>query len=79
MDSYFQGFGKEPLNPQESIRERTHLVTIYLKDEFFLIRIILKSTFFKILRECNMTNESQIHDIRGNIFQGNALRPSHRN
>ena len=30
LDSYFHTFGEEPLNSQESIREKTHLVTIHL-------------------------------------------------
>ena len=32
------------------------------------------SVIFKISRENNLTNESQIHDIHGNIFRGNAYK-----
>ena len=32
LDSYFHGFSEEPVNPQESIREKTHLVTIHLQE-----------------------------------------------
>ena len=30
--SYFHGLGKDPLNTQESIREKTHLVRIHLQE-----------------------------------------------
>ena len=30
--SYFHGFVEEPRNPQESTREKTHLVKIYLQE-----------------------------------------------
>ena len=30
--SYFDVFGEEPLNPQESIREKTHLIRIHLQE-----------------------------------------------
>ena len=30
---------------------------------------VLVSIIIKILRECNITNESQIHNIHENIFQ----------
>ena len=36
--SYFHGFGQEPLNPQESISEKTHLVTIQLKRSIFIFQ-----------------------------------------
>ena len=39
----------------------------HLADLNFLVSII-----FKVSRENNLTNESQIQDIRGNIFRGNA-------
>ena len=32
LDSCFHGLREEPLNPQESIREKTHLVTIPLQE-----------------------------------------------
>ena len=32
LDSYFHGFGVEPLNPQELIREKTYLVTKHLQE-----------------------------------------------
>ena len=35
---------------------------------------VLVSIIIKISRECNSNNESQIHNICENIFQGNALR-----
>ena len=31
LDSYFHRFGEGPLNPQESIHEKTYLVTIHLQ------------------------------------------------
>ena len=67
--SYFPGFGEEPLNPQESIREKTHLVRIHFQEwiliyqdnfEYFAEINIIVSIIFKILRDCNLTNESQI-------------------
>ena len=47
MDSYFHGFGEEPLNPQESIHEKIHLVTTHLQEWIFKLNfwIILKLTF----------------------------------
>ena len=33
---------------------------------------VLASIIFKISRENKLSNESQIHDIHGNIFPGNA-------
>ena len=40
---------------------------------------VLVSVIFKIAREFNLTDKSQIHDIHENAFQGNALRPFHKN
>ena len=40
---------------------------------------VLASIIFKISRECKLTNESQIRNIRENIFQENALWPLQRN
>ena len=40
---------------------------------------VLVSIIIKILRECNITNESQIHNIHENIFQVNASRLLYRN
>ena len=86
--SYFHGFGKEQLNPQESIREKNHLVRIHLQEwifiyqddfEYFTEINVHVSIFFKISREFNLTNERQIHNICENIFQGGTLRPLHRN
>ena len=53
-------------------------------DKFSPIRIILKLTFSfqsfsEISRECNFSNESQIHHICENAFQGIALRSLHKN
>ena len=62
--SYFHRFGEEPLNPQESILEKTHLVRIYLQElifiyqdnfEYFAEINVLVSVIFKISRECNLT------------------------
>ena len=84
----FHGFGEEPLNPQETIREKTHLVRIHLQEwiliyadnfEYFAEIKVLVSIIFKISRECNLTNESQIHNICENIFQGDTLRSLHGN
>ena len=74
MDSYFHGFGEEPLNPQESINEKIHLVTIHLQEWIFKLNFNFKinalvSIIFKISRECNLTNKSQIHDIREIFFR----------
>ena len=86
--SCFHGFGEEPLDPQESIREKTRLVRIHLQEwiliyqdnfEYFAEINVIVSIIFKILRECNLTNESQIYDICKNIFQGDTLRPLYRN
>ena len=79
--SYFHRFGKEPFNLQESVCEKMHLATIRLQeliaiyqDNFeYLVEIsILASIIIKILRECNLTIKSQIHNIHENIFQGNT-------
>ena len=84
----FHGFGEEPLNLQETMREKTHLVRIHLQEwiliyqdnfEYFAEINVLVSIIFKISRECNLTNESQIHNICENIFQGDTLRSLHRN
>ena len=40
---------------------------------------VLVSVIFKNSRECNLTNESQIHNISENIFQGDTLRSLHWN
>ena len=86
--SYFHGFGEEPLNPQESIREKTHLVRIHLQEwiliyqdnfEYFAEINVLVSIIFKISREFNLANKSQIHNICENIFQGDTLRSLYRN
>ena len=86
--SYFHGFGEEPLNPQESIREKTHLVRIHLQEwiliyqdnfEYFAEINVIVSIIFKILRECNLTNKSQIYNIYENIFQGDTSRTLYRN
>ena len=86
--SCFHGFGEEPLNPQEIIREKTHLVKIYLQEwiliyqdnfEYFAEINVLVSIVFKMSRECNLTNESQIYNICENIFQGDTLRSLQRN
>ena len=74
---------ERPLNPQKSIREKTHLVMIHLQERIFTYQDnfeinVLVSIIFKISRKCNLTNENQIHNIRENIFQGNVLRPLHR-
>ena len=59
-----------------------HLVTIHLQewigiyqDNFeHLAEInVLVSIIIKISRECDLTNESQIHNIREHVFHGNAL------
>ena len=76
--------GEEPLNPQESIREKTHIVTIPLPEWVFIYQEnfeinVLVSIVFNISRERNLTNESQIHDTLKNIFQEDTLRPLHRN
>ena len=74
--SYFHGFAEEPLNPQESIREKTHLVTTYFQEwifiyqdnfEYFAEINVLVSIIFKISRKYDLTNESQIHNICENI------------
>ena len=79
----FHVFGKEPLNPQESILEKTHLVWIHFQESVFIYQdnfeLLIKvnvpvSIIFKISRECNLTNERQIRHIRENIFQESALR-----
>ena len=86
--SYFHGFGEEPLNYQETILEKAHLVRIHLKEliliyqdnfEYFAEINVIVSIIFKILREYNLSNESQICNISENIFQGATLRPLHRN
>ena len=84
LDSYFHGFGKEPLNAQELMREKTHPVMIHLEEWIFTCQDdfeinALVSIVFKISRECDLTSEGQIHDICENIFQGNGLRLLHRN
>ena len=65
--SCFHGFDEEPFNPQETIREKTRLVRIYLQEwilfyqdnfEYFAGINVLVSVIFKISRECNLTNES---------------------
>ena len=85
--SYFHGFDEEPLNPQKSICEKTHLVRIHSQEwiftyqdnfEYFAEINVLVSIFFKNSRECNFTNESQIQNICKNIFQGDTLRPLRR-
>ena len=53
--SYFHGFGQEPLNPQESISEKTHLVTIQLKRSIFIFQDnfeinVFVSSVFKVSR-----------------------------
>ena len=47
--------------------------------EYFAEINVLVSIIIKISREFNLTNESQIHNICKNIFQGNILMPLHRN
>ena len=56
------------------------LVLIYQDsfENFAEINVIV-SIIFKILREYNLSNESQIYNISENIFQGDTLRPLHRN
>ena len=75
--SYVHGYGEELLNPKESICEKTHLVRIHLQEwiliyqenfEYFAKINVLVWIIFKISRECNLTNESQIHGICENIF-----------
>ena len=39
--SYFHVFAREPINTQESLCEKNHLVTIYLLEKIFIFRIIL--------------------------------------
>ena len=80
--SYFRGFGEELSNPEEEPkREKTHLVRIHLQEwifiyqdniEYFAEINVLISVIPKISRECNMTNERQIHNICENIFQGDT-------
>ena len=87
LDSYFYRFGVEPLDLQESIREKIDLVTIHLQEWIFTYQDnfeinVLVSVIFKISRECNLTDEIQIHNIRENRFngiQGIALGPLHKN
>ena len=76
--SYFRGFVEETFNSQESIYEKILLVAIHLQEWLFISQYnfeylteinVLVSIFFKISRECNLTNESQIHNIRENIFR----------
>ena len=83
LDSYFHGFWVELLNPQESIREKTYLATIHLQEWIFTYQDdfeinVLVSVIFKISRECNLTDESQIQDIHENGFQS-LLRSLHKN
>ena len=40
--------------------------------EYFAEINVLVSVISKISRECNMTNERQIHNISENIFQGDT-------
>ena len=40
--------------------------------EYFAEINVLVSVISKISRECNMTNERQIHNICENIFQGDT-------
>ena len=49
-------------------------INFYYQDNFEHLADlnVLVSIIFKISRENNLTNESQIYDIRGNIFRGNA-------
>ena len=49
--SYFYGFGVESLNPQESIREKTHLVRIHLQ-EWILIDQVNFEYFCGTRRSC---------------------------
>ena len=86
--SYFHVFGEEPFNLQESICEKIHLTTIHLQEgiviyhnnfEYLAEINVLVSITIKISRELSLTNESQIHNIRENIFWGNAFRPLYRN
>ena len=86
--SYFHGLDEELLNPQEFIREKTHLVATYFQElifiyqdnfEYFAEINVLLSIIFKISGEYNLTNESQIHNICENIFQGETLMLLHRN
>ena len=79
--SYFHGFGEEPFNLQKSVCEEINLATIHLqewiaffRDNFEYLTEIndLISIIIKISRECNLTNESQILNIRENIFQGKS-------
>ena len=87
MDSYFYRFGVEPLDLQESIREKIDLGTIHLQELIFTYQDnfeinVLVSVIFKISRECNLTDEIQIHNIRENRFkgiQGIASGPLHKN
>ena len=47
-------------------------IVIYQDNFEYLAAInVLVSGIIKISREFNLTNESQIHNIRENIFQGN--------
>ena len=85
--SYFHGFGEKAFNLQESVCEKICLATMHLQERILFIRIILNmaeiyvfiSIIIKISRECNLSNESLIHNIRENIFQGNVLRSLYRN
>ena len=51
MDSYFYRFEEESLDPKESIREKTHLVTIHLHEwiftyqDNFKINVLVSVTF----------------------------------
>ena len=76
--SYFHGIGDEPRNRQESIRKKASLVRIHLQERIFIYQDnfeylagvkILVSIIFKISRECNLTNESQIHNSRKIFFR----------
>ena len=81
VDSYFFSylrFGEEPFNLQESLCEKIHFATIHLQEwlviyqnnfEYLAEINVLVSIIIKISRECNLTNESRIHNIRKNIFQ----------
>ena len=51
MDSYFYRFEEESLDPKESIREKTHLITIHLHEwiftyqDNFKINVLVSVTF----------------------------------
>ena len=49
-------------------------INFHCQDNFEYLADVLVSIIIKISRENNLTNESQIHDIRGNALKLIALR-----